>query len=79
MKEGSPLEALFRSTKIGKARGQITEPAVVVKGKNVLVPEVVLRGDIEIGRYEVTRAQYAWSLTRITKSKLAPRTIRERD
>ena len=25
----------------------------------MLVPEVVLRGDLEIGRFEVTRAQFA--------------------
>jgi hypothetical protein len=29
---------------------------VVVKGK--LIPEVVKRGSLEIGRFEVTRAQY---------------------
>jgi formylglycine-generating enzyme required for sulfatase activity len=32
-----------------------------VKGKAVLVPEVVSRGSLEIGRFEVTRAQYAES------------------
>jgi formylglycine-generating enzyme required for sulfatase activity len=30
-----------------------------VKGKAVLIPEVVKRGDQEIGRFEVTRAQFA--------------------
>jgi pimeloyl-ACP methyl ester carboxylesterase len=58
VKEGSPLEAMFRSTKIGRAGGNYGT-AVAVKGKSVLVPEVVLRGDLEIGRYEVTRAQFA--------------------
>jgi formylglycine-generating enzyme required for sulfatase activity len=33
--------------------------AFAVKGKSVLIPEVVKRGDLEIGRFEVTRAQYA--------------------
>ena len=30
-----------------------------VKGKSVLIPEVVKRNDLEIGRFEVTRAQFA--------------------
>lgn len=58
VKEGSPLETLFREKKIGRSGGNYGV-ASSVKGKNVLVPEVVLRGDLEIGRFEVTRAQYA--------------------
>jgi dipeptidyl aminopeptidase/acylaminoacyl peptidase/formylglycine-generating enzyme required for sulfatase activity len=58
VKEGSPLEAMFRSVKIGKTGGSYGA-AVSVKGKNVLVPEVVVHGDLEIGRYEVTRSQFA--------------------
>jgi dipeptidyl aminopeptidase/acylaminoacyl peptidase len=58
VKEGSPLEMLFREKKIGRAGGNYGS-AFSAKGKNVLVPEVVLRGDLEVGRFEVTRAQYA--------------------
>jgi formylglycine-generating enzyme required for sulfatase activity len=29
------------------------------KGKSVLIPEVVKRGDVEVGRFEITRAQFA--------------------
>ncbi len=28
------------------------------KGKSILIPEVVKRGDVEVGRFEVTRAQF---------------------
>ena len=38
---------------------QLPANGVIVKGK--LIPEVVRRGKLEIGRFEVTRAQYvAW-------------------
>ena len=57
VKEGSPLEAMFRASKVVKAGGSYGT-AAAVKGKSVLVPEVVLRGDLEIGRFEVTRAQF---------------------
>ena|SRR5882724_7938310 len=57
VKEGSPLEAMFRSTKIGRV-GSNYGTAATVKGKSALVPEVVVRGGLEIGRYEVTRAQF---------------------
>ena len=59
MKEGSPLEAMFRDEKRRQRLAATTERAVTAKGKSVLVPEVVLRGDLEIGRFEVTRAQFA--------------------
>jgi dipeptidyl aminopeptidase/acylaminoacyl peptidase len=58
VKEGSPLERLFREKKIGRSGGNYGVVSSV-KGKSVLVPEVVLRGDLEIGRFEVTRSQYA--------------------
>jgi dipeptidyl aminopeptidase/acylaminoacyl peptidase len=58
VKEGSPLEAMFRASKVVKTGGSYGT-ATAVKGKSVLVPEVVLRGDLEIGRFEVTRAQFA--------------------
>src|ERR1700720_2896294 len=58
MKEGSPLEAMFRAKKISRSGGNYGS-AAAVKGKSVLVPEVVKRGELEIGRFEVTRAQFA--------------------
>jgi dipeptidyl aminopeptidase/acylaminoacyl peptidase len=58
VKEGSPLEAMFRTKSVGRS-GSNYGAAISAKGKTVLVPEVVLRGDLEIGRFEVTRAQFA--------------------
>jgi len=60
VKEGSPLEALLREKNVGRVGANYGATATV-KGKGVLVPEVVLRGNLEIGRFEVTRAQYAES------------------
>src|SRR3984893_5673653 len=58
VKEGSPLEALFRTKGVVKSGANYGTP-FATKGKSALVPEVVLRGDLEIGRVEVTRAQFA--------------------
>ena len=60
VKEGSPLEALLREKNVGRV-GANYGATVTVKNKPVLAPEVVLRGNLEIGRFEVTRAQYAES------------------
>jgi dipeptidyl aminopeptidase/acylaminoacyl peptidase len=57
VKEGSPLDAALRAKNAAHS-GMNYGAAASVKGKNVLIPEVVKRGDLEIGRYEVTRAQF---------------------
>jgi formylglycine-generating enzyme required for sulfatase activity len=49
---------MFRTKSLARS-GSNYGTAVTVKGQSVLVPEVVLRGDLEIGRFEVTRAQVA--------------------
>jgi len=58
LKDGSPLETAFRSKNVARsgARYGVDSGA---KGKSVLTPEVVKRSDMEIGRFEVTRAQFA--------------------
>jgi len=58
VKEGSPLEAALRTKSVARSSGQYGT-ALSVKTRTVLIPEVVKRGDLEIGRYEVTRAQFA--------------------
>ncbi|HEY2461915.1 MAG TPA: prolyl oligopeptidase family serine peptidase [Candidatus Acidoferrum sp.] len=58
VKDGSPLAALLRAKNIGSFGGNYGS-AFSTKGKPVLIPEVVKRGDQEIGRFEVTRAQFA--------------------
>jgi formylglycine-generating enzyme required for sulfatase activity len=58
VKEGSPLEAALRTKNVARSSGQYGT-AFSVKGKSVLIPEVVKRGGIEFGRFEVTRAQFA--------------------
>jgi formylglycine-generating enzyme required for sulfatase activity len=58
LKEGSPLAAALRTKSLARS-GSNYGTAFPVKGKAVLIPEVVKRGDLEIGRFEVTRAQFA--------------------
>jgi hypothetical protein len=57
LKSGSPLDIAIR-TKNAARTGGAYGAAFAGKGKSVLIPEVVKRGDLEIGRYEVTRAQF---------------------
>src|SRR5216683_2991800 len=58
MKEGSPLAAALRTKSLARS-GSNYGTAFPVKGKPVLIPEVVKRGELEIGRFEVTRTQFA--------------------
>ncbi len=66
LKEGTLLEGLFRNKNISQSHGSYgTEAkpsgtAVVRKSPSnwILIPELVKRGDLEIGRFEVTRSQY---------------------
>lgn len=58
VKAGSPLDAALRAKSIAR-NGKIYGTVYPIKGKSVLIPEVVKRGDLEIGRFEVTRAQFA--------------------
>lgn len=59
----SPLgQALRRrsTSKLGILYGVAWKPAAPLEGKmEILIPEVIKRGDLEIGRFEVTRAQFA--------------------
>jgi hypothetical protein len=58
LKTGSPLDTAIR-TKNAARTGGAYGAAFAGKGKSVPIPEVVKRGDLEIGRYEVTRAQFS--------------------
>jgi dipeptidyl aminopeptidase/acylaminoacyl peptidase len=58
LKAGSPLDSAIR-TKNAARTGGAYGISLVRKGKSLLIPEVVKRGDVEVGRYEVTRAQFA--------------------
>jgi dipeptidyl aminopeptidase/acylaminoacyl peptidase len=62
-KEDSPLGLAFRRKAIARAstRYGVAQTVKAAKGapQEALIPEVVKRGDLEIGRFEVTRAQYA--------------------
>lgn len=69
IKAGSPLEAALRAKNIAESNGYY---GVQVKQKrgSLLTPEVVKRGDLEIGRFEVTRFQFLEFLSnRDLKSK----------
>ena len=59
VKAGSPLEVALRSRKVTRAGAVYGQSFSANKGKSILTPEVVKRGDLEISRFEVTRAQYA--------------------
>jgi dipeptidyl aminopeptidase/acylaminoacyl peptidase len=58
LKEGSPLETAFRLKNVSRSGSRYGTDSGA-KGKSVLLPEVVKRGDLEVGRFEVTRAQFA--------------------
>ncbi len=58
LKAGSPLDAALKSKNVARTGGEYGS-AFAGKGKPVLIPEVVKRGDVEVGRFEVTRAQFA--------------------
>jgi dipeptidyl aminopeptidase/acylaminoacyl peptidase len=64
LKKGSPLEvALKRATvqKLGASYGVTFHPPAAPENPapDVLIPETVRRGAIEIGRFEITRVQFA--------------------
>ena len=62
LKEGSPLDAAIKTKNAARTGGNYGSPFALkagTKGKPVLIPEVVKRDEIEIGRFEVTRAQFA--------------------
>jgi dipeptidyl aminopeptidase/acylaminoacyl peptidase len=58
LKAGSPLDIALRTKTIARS-GAAYGVAFTQKGKSILIPEVVKRGDLEIGRFEVTRGQFA--------------------
>ena len=58
VKEASPLATALRIKNLARS-GNNRGTAFPAKGKAVLIPEVLKRGDLEIGRFEVTRAQFA--------------------
>jgi len=55
-KKDSPLGLALRRKEIAKAG---TRYGVEAKAGGTVIPEVVKRGELELGRFEVTRAQYA--------------------
>ena len=58
LKEGSPLETAFRTKNVAHSGARFGTD-FSAKPKSVLIPEVVKRSELEIGRFEVTRAQFA--------------------
>jgi len=58
LKAGSPLDAALKTKNVARTGGDLGS-AFTNKGKSVVIPEVVKRGDVEVGRFEVTRAQFA--------------------
>src|ERR1700687_4840723 len=58
LKAGSPLDAALKTKNIARTGGDLGS-SFASKGKPVVIPEVVKRGEVEVGRFEVTRAQFA--------------------
>ena len=58
LRVGSPLEEALRGKNIARTAGNYGRVFTSTR-KSVLIPEVVKRGDLEVGRFEVTRAQFA--------------------
>jgi dipeptidyl aminopeptidase/acylaminoacyl peptidase len=65
LKKGSPLDIALKRRTIQKAGAlygvAFHSPAALADNPppEVVIPETVKRGDIELGRFEITRAQYA--------------------
>ena len=65
LKKGSPLDAALRRRTVQKSGAlygvAFHSPAAAAENPppDILIPETVKRGEIEIGRFEITRAQYA--------------------
>ncbi len=57
LKAGSPLDAALKAKSITRNAGAYGT-SYAGKGKSLLIPEVVKRENLEIGRFEVTRAQF---------------------
>lgn len=58
IKAGSPLDTALRAKAVARS-GEVYGVTFNAKGKPILIPEVVKRGDLEIARFEVTRVQYS--------------------
>jgi len=58
LKAGSPLDAALKAKNVARTGGEYGS-SFEGKGKPVVIPEVVKRGDVEVGRFELTRAQFA--------------------
>jgi len=58
VKAGSPLDEALKEKNVARIGGDYGA-SYAAKGKVVLIPEVVKRGEMEVGRFEVTRAQFA--------------------
>jgi len=58
VKKGSPLESVLRAKNVARTAGKFGA-SVTLKNKSAVIPEIIKRDGIEIGRFEVTRAQFA--------------------
>jgi dipeptidyl aminopeptidase/acylaminoacyl peptidase len=58
LKSGSPLESALKAKSIARTGG-LYGSNYTAKGKSILIPEVVKRDNLEIARFEITRAQFA--------------------
>jgi len=59
VKKGSPLEDSMRRNNVQRWGSIYGTKAKAKANADILLPDLAKRGDLEIGRFEVTRAQYA--------------------
>jgi len=58
IKAGSPLDTALRTKSVARS-GEVYGVTFTSKGKSILIPELLKRGELELSRFEVTRAQYS--------------------
>jgi len=58
LKKDSPLETEIRRLSVANSQGMYGVKVSTKDGGEILAPELVRRGDLEIGRFEVTATQY---------------------
>ena len=58
VKKGSPLEDSLKRENLAQSQGFYGAKFTTKDGKTAVIPEVVKRGDLEVGRIEVTQFQY---------------------
>jgi dipeptidyl aminopeptidase/acylaminoacyl peptidase len=74
LKKDSPLGAVLQAKNAARSRGYYGT-LLAAKRNEVLIPELVKRSDIEIGRFEITRPQYVSCMLNARRERDHPRSL----